>query len=44
MDIGKTIKQVAAVVAVLSAFIALPEEALLLCVLGSRGLPDDPQE
>ena len=34
MDIGKTIKQVAAVVAVLSAFIALPEEALLLCVLG----------
>ena len=34
MDVGKTIKQVAAVVAVVSAFAALPSEALLLCVLG----------
>ena len=34
MDVGKTIKQVAAVVALVSAFTALPQEALLLCVLG----------
>ena len=34
MDVGKTIKQVAAAVAVVSAFAALPSEALILCVLG----------
>jgi len=34
MDVGKTIKQVAAAVAVVSAFAALPQEALILCVLG----------
>ena len=34
MDIGKTIKQVAAVAALVSAFVALPQEALILCVLG----------
>ena len=34
MDIGKTLKQVTAAVAVVSAFAALPQEALLLCVLG----------
>ena len=34
MDVGKTIKQVAAVVALVSAFAALPQEAVLLCVLG----------
>ena len=34
MDIGKTLKQVTAAIAVVSAFAALPQEALLLCVLG----------